>query len=171
MLVTLNAFAHGDALYKDIFSPYGPFFFEFFGGLFSLSGHAVTTDASRPMVIVIWVATSFLLGLACQRLTGRLRARRGGDGRRLRGRSSRSSPSRCTRTACSCCCSPASSSSRSAGRDGAGIALGGAVAGALLAAALMTKINFGAYAIAAVVLAAALTWSSRSTAAPGCAGR
>ena len=71
LLVSLNAFAHGDALYKDVFSPYGPFFFEFFGAIFSLGPH-VDNDTSRLLVIVIWVGTSLLIGLACQRLTGRL---------------------------------------------------------------------------------------------------
>ena len=47
VLVTLNAFAHGQPLYTDIFTPYRPFFFEFFGGLADLSGHAFTTDGSR----------------------------------------------------------------------------------------------------------------------------
>ena len=50
LLVTLKAFAHGDILYRDIYSAYGPFYYELFGGLFALTGHAVTTDASRSIV-------------------------------------------------------------------------------------------------------------------------
>lgn len=155
VLVSLNAFAHGQPLYTDIFSPYGPFFFEFFGGLAALSGNDFTTDASRTIVIVVWIASSFLLGLACQHLTGRLALGVAGmivafgvlyalfpepmhphgllvlllSGFTLlavRG------PGRRTE-------------------------LAAGLAGALLAAALLTKINFGAYAIAAVVLAAAMT--------------
>jgi len=72
LLVTLNAFAHGDVLYRDIYSPYGPFYYEIFGGLFALTGHAVTTDVSRSIVVLIWVGTSLLFGLAAQRLTGYL---------------------------------------------------------------------------------------------------
>lgn len=72
LLMTLQAFADGDALYRDVYSVYGPFYFELFGGLFALTGQAVTTDASRTIVIVLWVGTSFLFGLAAQRLTGRL---------------------------------------------------------------------------------------------------
>ena len=79
LLVTLKAFAHGDILYRDVYSPYGPFYYELFGGLFSLTGHAVTTDASRSIVVVLWVGTSLLYGLAAQRLTGRLAL--GGDRR------------------------------------------------------------------------------------------
>ena len=73
VLVTLKAFVHGDTLYRDVYSEYGPFYYEVFGGLFALTGHAVTTDASRSIVIVVWVGTSLLFGLAAQRLTGRLR--------------------------------------------------------------------------------------------------
>jgi hypothetical protein len=155
VLVTLNAFAHGQPLYTDIFSPYGPFFFEFFGGLAALSGHAFTTDGSRAVVIVVWVATSFILGLACQRLTGRLALGLAGM---------------IVAFGVLYALFPepmhphgllvlllAGFTLVAVNGPGRRTALLGGIAGALLAAALMTKINFGAYAIAAVVLAAALT--------------
>ena len=72
LLVTLKAFANGHALYSDIWSVYGPFYYELFGGFFSLTGSAVTTDASRTIVIFLWVGSSLLFGVAAQRLTGRL---------------------------------------------------------------------------------------------------
>ncbi len=72
LLVTVKAFANGDTLYRDVHSVYGPFYYELFGGLFALSGQDVTTDASRTIVIVVWVGTSFLFGLVAQRLSGRL---------------------------------------------------------------------------------------------------
>src|ERR1700712_2300246 len=62
LLVTLKAFIHGDALYKEIWSVYGPFYYEIFGGFFKLFGLSVTTDASRTVVLVIWVGTSLLFG-------------------------------------------------------------------------------------------------------------
>jgi hypothetical protein len=34
LLVTLQSFAHGHVLYRDIYSPYGPFSHEVFGGFF-----------------------------------------------------------------------------------------------------------------------------------------
>ena len=34
LLVTLNAFTHGAPLYKDVYTEYGPFYYELFGGLF-----------------------------------------------------------------------------------------------------------------------------------------
>ncbi len=155
VLVTLNAFAHGQPLYTDVFSPYGPFFFELFGGLAALSGHAFTTDGSRSVVIVVWVVTSFVLGLACQRLTGRLSLG-------LAGMVTAFAvlyalfpepmhPHGLLVLLLSCFVLVVVHS------PGRRTALLGALAGALLAAALMTKINFGAYAIAAVVLAVALT--------------
>ncbi|HET9164275.1 MAG TPA: hypothetical protein VFN89_12635 [Solirubrobacterales bacterium] len=158
VLVTLNAFAHGHPLYTDIFSPYGPFFFEFFGGLASLSGHAFTTDGSRTVVILVWIATSFVLGLACQRLTGRLTLGLAGM---------------VVAFAVLYALFPEPMHPHgllvlllsgfvlvAVHGPGARPARLGALAGTLLAAALMTKINFGAYAIAAVVLAAALTVES-----------
>ncbi len=155
LLVSLNAFAHGDALYKDVFSPYGPFFFEFFGGIFSLGLH-VTTDTSRLIVIVIWVATSFLIGLACQRLTGRLAL--GGAGMIVAFAALYAlfpEPMHPHGLLVLLLAGFVLAAVRGPGRR---VALAGAVAGALLGAALMTKINFGAYAIAGVALAAALTW-------------
>ncbi len=158
VLVSLNAFAHGDLLYRDIFSPYGPFFFELFGGLSALNGHAFTNDASRSIVVVLWVGTSFLLGLACQRLTGRLMLGIAGM---------------IVAFAALYALYPEPMhphgllvlllsgftllAVRGPGRRAA---LAGGFAGALLAAALLTKINFGVYAIAAVVLAAAMTVES-----------
>lgn len=72
LLVTLKAFAQGHVLYRDVYSEYGPFYYEFFGGLFALTGKAVTTDASRTIVCFVWVGTSLLYGAVAQRLTGRL---------------------------------------------------------------------------------------------------
>ena len=72
LLVTLKAFVHGDALYREIWSVYGPFYYELFGGFFKLFGLSVTTDASRTIVLVIWVGTSLIFGVTAQRLTGRL---------------------------------------------------------------------------------------------------
>ncbi|HEX9966471.1 MAG TPA: hypothetical protein VGB06_00850, partial [Solirubrobacterales bacterium] len=72
LLVTLRAFVDGETLYRDVYSPYGPFYHEVFGGFFALSGIDVTTDASRSTVMVLWAATSFLFGIAAQRLSGSL---------------------------------------------------------------------------------------------------
>jgi hypothetical protein len=72
LLVTLNGFAHGHALYNEIYTPYGPFYYELFGGLLALFGHDITTDISRVTVLILWVGTSLLSGITAQRLTGRV---------------------------------------------------------------------------------------------------
>jgi len=72
LLITVKAFVHGDALYKEIWSVYGPFYYELFGGFFKLFGLSIDTDTSRTIVLFIWVVTSLLFGVSAQRLTGRL---------------------------------------------------------------------------------------------------
>ncbi len=159
LLVSLNAFVHGDALYKDVFSPYGPFFFEFFGAIFKL-GFNVDNDTSRLLVIFIWVLTSLLIGLACQRLTGRLAL--GGAGMIVAFAALYAlfpEPMHPHGLLVLLFAAFVFTAARGPGKR---VALTGAIAGALLGAALMTKINFGAYAIAGVVLAAALTWEPLS---------
>ncbi len=72
LLVTLNGFAHGHALYNEIYTPYGPFYYELFGGLLALFGQDITTDVSRVAVLLMWVGVSLGSGVTAQRLTGRL---------------------------------------------------------------------------------------------------
>jgi hypothetical protein len=155
LLVTVKAFVHGDALYRDVWSVYGPFYYELFGGLFSLTGQAVTTDASRTIVIVIWVATSLLFGLAAQRLTGRLAL---GVTAMIAAFSAltvlANEPMHpqglCVLALGAFVLLAVSGPTRRIG-------LAGGVCGALLAALLLTKVNLGIFAVAAVVVAAAVT--------------
>lgn len=155
VLVTLQAFAHGEALYGDIYSPYGPFYYELFGGLLALSGQAATTELSRSTVVVLWVGTSFLFGLAAQRLTGRLAA----------GLSAMLVAFAALHVLAHEPMHPQVLCVFLLGVFVLLAVLGptrrplfaGAAGGALLAALLLTKVNLGVYAIAAVVLAAALT--------------
>lgn len=72
LLTMLRAFTEGDALYRDVYTPYGPFYFELFGGLAALTGIDITTDSSRLTVLAVWVLTSGLYGVLVQRLTGSL---------------------------------------------------------------------------------------------------
>ncbi len=72
LLIAVRAFADGQVLYRDIYAAYGPFFFDVFGGFFALTGIAVTNDASRLVVGVVWVLSSVGFGVAAQRLSGRL---------------------------------------------------------------------------------------------------
>lgn len=155
LLVSIQAFAEGDALYRDIYSPYGPFYFELFGGLFSLTGWAVTTEASRIIVIVAWLLTALLMAVASQRITGRL----------LLGVAALFVAFNILDVVV---LEPMHPHGLSALLLAAFIMVAvsfpsrwliasGALGGALLAALVMTKVNLGAYAIAAVALAAALT--------------
>jgi len=50
---------------------FGFFYYELFGSLFRVSGRAVSNDAGRLIVLVIWLTTGTTLGLAAQRLTSR----------------------------------------------------------------------------------------------------
>jgi hypothetical protein len=158
LLVTLKAFTHGDVLYRTIYSEYGPFYYELFGGLFSLTGQAVTTDASRTIVIFVWVASSLLFGLTSHRLT-------------------RSLPLGVVGMASAfatlfvligepmhpqglCVLLIAAFLLLAVAQPDRRLAWGGGAAGALLAALVLTKVNLGAFAVAAVVLAAFWTVGS-----------
>lgn len=155
LLVTVQSFAHGHVLYRDIYSPYGPFYYELFGGFFALTGKAVTTDASRSIVVVIWVATSFLYGVSVQRLTGRLAL---GAGAMIAAfaplgvlaNEPMHPQGLCVLLLGGITLLVVVASGRNAGRWGA-------LAGALAAALVLTKVNLGAYALAAAALAAVAT--------------
>lgn len=155
ILVTLKAFVHGGTLYRDIYSEYGPFYYELFGGLFALSGHAVTTDAGRSIVIVVWVAASLLFGLGAQRLTGRLSLGLVGM---IAAYSSLyvlvNEPMHPHGLAVLLIAGLALIAAWEPSRR---VGWAGGAWGALAAALLLTKVNLGAFAIAAVAVAAVCT--------------
>lgn len=69
LLISLQQFlAHG-SLYDDVFSQYGPFYYEAWGGLFSLFGIGVTHDAGRFATLAAWVFSSLALGISAYRMT------------------------------------------------------------------------------------------------------
>ncbi|MFL5898131.1 MAG: hypothetical protein ACJ76D_06655 [Solirubrobacterales bacterium] len=155
LLVTVQAFAHGDVLYRDVYTPYGPFYYELFGGLFALTGKAITTDASRSIVIVLWVATSLLYGISVQRLSGRLAL---GAAAMIAAFAPlvvlTNEPMHpqvlCVLLLGGITLLAVAASDRNPARWGA-------LAGALAAALVLTKLNLGAYALAAAALAAVST--------------
>ncbi len=69
MLIALRSFVQHGSLYDDVFTQYGPFYYEFWGGLFSLFGITVNHDGGRSATLVAWVLSSLLLGLATLRVT------------------------------------------------------------------------------------------------------
>jgi hypothetical protein len=154
VLVTLKAFVNGQTLYKDVYTPFGPFYYELFGSLFSLSGQAVTTDASRSIVMVIWVGSSLLFGLSVQRLTGRVAL---GVTAMLVAFTVvfilSQEPMHAQVLAVALL---AVFTAVAAAVDTRRALLFGAVCGAVLAALVLTKVNLGIYAVAAVFFAAAL---------------
>ena len=70
VLLSLKGFIGGAHLYDQVYSQYGPFFFQFWGGLFSLLGLDVSHDAGRIATIAIWVAVGLIAGFAAYRVTG-----------------------------------------------------------------------------------------------------
>ncbi|HEX4730957.1 MAG TPA: hypothetical protein VH299_06785 [Solirubrobacterales bacterium] len=155
LLITLKAFVHGHALYRDIWSVYGPFYYELFGGFFKLTGLSITTDASRMIVVLVWAGTSLLFGVGAQRLTGRLglgvvaMIAAFSDLVVLAGEPMH--PEGLCILLLSAFFLVAAS-----GVNGR-VTRAGTICGALLGALLLTKVNLGIYAIAAVVFAAAVT--------------
>lgn len=155
VLVGLRAFVDGDALYRDIWSVYGPFYYEFFGGFFSLFGIDVTNDAGRTIVCVLWVGTSLFFGLAAHFLTRNLWLGLTGTAAAFVSLAVLTNEPMHPQGLCVLLLGAltlllASGPHRRAAWWGGG-------AGALLAALLLTKVNLGVFALAAAVLAAAFT--------------
>jgi hypothetical protein len=69
MLTALKAFINHGHLYDKVFTQYGPFYYEFWGGIFSVFGITVTHDSGRTMTMIAWVLASLLFGLGTWRLT------------------------------------------------------------------------------------------------------
>jgi hypothetical protein len=72
MLTALKGFVNHGHLYDDVFSQYGPFYFEAWGGLFSLFGIPVTHDGGRAVTMAAWVLSSLAVGAATMRISGSL---------------------------------------------------------------------------------------------------
>jgi hypothetical protein len=69
MLTALKSFVNHGHLYDRVFTQYGPFFYEFWGGVFSLFGIDVTHDSGRTMTMIVWVLASLVFGLGAWRIT------------------------------------------------------------------------------------------------------
>ncbi len=157
MLTVLHSFiAHGH-LYDDVFSQYGPFYYEAWGGLFSAFGIPVSHDAGRGATLAVWILTSLTLGLATARVTGSY----------LLGLATQmlvfgaleslvSEPMHPGGTVCLLLAAivAISCAVRAKASVGAMAALGGA-----LAALILVKINVGAFALAALVLVCTVSYA------------
>ncbi|HEX5593373.1 MAG TPA: hypothetical protein VFX35_08500 [Solirubrobacterales bacterium] len=69
MLIALKSFLSHGNLYDDVFSQYGPFYYEFWGAFFEIFGIPVNHDGGRTAALVAWVLASLLFGLATWRMT------------------------------------------------------------------------------------------------------
>jgi hypothetical protein len=69
---TIQLFTQGQVLYDRVFTEYGPFSYELWGAVFGLAGRTISTDTGRLAIVGLRLFASLLLGLSCQRLTGRL---------------------------------------------------------------------------------------------------
>jgi hypothetical protein len=157
LLVTLNAFAHGHSLFNEIYTPYGPFYYELFGGILALVGHDITTDISRTTVLLIWVAVSLLSGITAQRLTGRLELGLTGMIAAFATLGVLINEPMHPQVLCVVLIGVFSALAVfGPGRPSRVVWTGGA-AGALLAALVLTKLNLGVLAVAATIIAIALT--------------
>jgi hypothetical protein len=156
LLVSLQAFAHGEVLYRDVYSPYGPFFYELFGSFFALTGAAVTNDISRTIVVILWVATSFLFGISIQRLSGRLWLGAAGMCGAFSTLYVLANEPMHPQVLCVALLGGITLLAVSG--PGRRPALAGGAAGALIAALALTKLNLGVYAVVAAALAAATTF-------------
>ncbi|HTT93785.1 MAG TPA: hypothetical protein VMF55_03880 [Solirubrobacterales bacterium] len=155
LLITLKAFIHGDHLYAEIWSVYGPFYYELFGGIFKLFGIPVTTDASRTIVLLVWIGSSVLFGVTAQRLTGRLAL----------GLTSMIAAFAALGVLANepmhpqglCVLLLAVFALAAVSGLGGRVGWSGLLCGALLGALLLTKVNLGIFAIAGTAVAAAVT--------------
>lgn len=69
MLTALKGFVNHGELYDRVFTQYGPFYYEFWGGIFSIFGISVTHDSGRTVTMIVWVLSSLVFGLAILRMT------------------------------------------------------------------------------------------------------
>lgn len=71
-LLTLRDYLSGQALYTQVTSIYGPFYYETMAGLFKLLGLAPGHDSGRWVTLAVWLVTSLIGGLVAHRLTRNL---------------------------------------------------------------------------------------------------
>src|SRR5918996_2865582 len=64
LLISLQGHLEGHALYEEVFSQYGPFYYLFNGALFRLLGLEVTHDSGRMLTLGLWILATFVGGVA-----------------------------------------------------------------------------------------------------------
>lgn len=69
ILVSLKEFFAGKALYGEVYSQYGPFFFFFKSILSLLTGMEVSHESTRLTTLVIWLLSAMVCGLIVYRIS------------------------------------------------------------------------------------------------------
>jgi hypothetical protein len=69
LLLTVRGYLAGHALYSDLPTYYGPFFYEIVGGFFKLTGFDITNDSGRLVTLFVWLLASLAGGLGVYQLT------------------------------------------------------------------------------------------------------
>lgn len=69
LTLSLRNFVDGGTLYHDVFTQYGPAYYEFWGALVSVLGLDVTMNTGRLLVLAVWVLSSLLGGVAVSAFT------------------------------------------------------------------------------------------------------
>ncbi len=156
MLVALRSFVEHGSLYDYVFTQYGPFFYEFWGGIFSAFGIPVVQSSGRTATLVAWVVTSLGLGLATLRMTRSILL---GLGVQMVVFSALTvfvnEPMHSGGLICLLLAAIVGSACLLRARPAV---FGAALLGAALAALVLVKINVGAFAFAAVLLACVVSY-------------
>jgi hypothetical protein len=69
LLLSVKGHLAGHALYEEVFSQYGPFYYLFNSALFRVLGLDVSHDAGRLITLALWLLAAFVGGLAVALLT------------------------------------------------------------------------------------------------------
>jgi hypothetical protein len=72
VVISLWSYLRGGRLYEDVFSQYGPFFFQATRALMAATGIACTPSGGRAVTLVWWSTTALACGLAVWWTTRRL---------------------------------------------------------------------------------------------------
>jgi hypothetical protein len=68
-LSSLRGYEHGHALFNDIYTQYGPFYWQFIGGLFAATGVTIDHDSGRIFTLLLWCGTAAFSAATVWRLT------------------------------------------------------------------------------------------------------
>lgn len=69
LLLGLRQYIEGGVLYDQLYTQYGPAYFQLVGAVFGALGVELTHAVARAVVLAVWLATSVTVGVAAYRLT------------------------------------------------------------------------------------------------------